>query len=64
MLRPVRSDEILEWRCQSCHTDRAFARLIDTSRPELLATVNRMRSLPGADIPADEVPRIEAALLL
>jgi hypothetical protein len=64
MLRPVRVDEILSQRCERCHTDRRFAALAGMSEPEVLETIQRMRSHPGADIPADEVRQIEAALLL
>jgi len=52
MLRPVRVDEILSQRCERCHTDRRFAALAGMSEPEVLETIQRMRSHPGADIPA------------
>jgi hypothetical protein len=64
MLRPIRVEEILNRRCERCHTDRRFASLADMTQPQVLATIQRMRSHPGADIPADEVREIEAALLL
>ncbi len=62
MLRPIRVGEILEQRCEGCHTDRRFAALNGMSQAEILATVDRMRSHPGADIPAYEVKTIRAAL--
>ena len=64
MLRPVRVNEILEQRCERCHTDRRFAKLAKMTHPEVLATIQRMRSHPGANIPGDEVREIDAALLL
>jgi hypothetical protein len=64
MLKPVRVDEILEERCERCHTTRRFAALADMSSSEVLTTIQRMRTHPGADIPADEVREIEAALLV
>ncbi len=64
MLRPVRINEILEQRCRSCHTDRNFAQVNTMSRPEVRATIERMRTHPGANIPEDEVRKIEAALLV
>jgi hypothetical protein len=64
MLRPIRIEEILEHRCERCHTDRRFAKLADMTRPQVLAVIQRMRSHPGANIPADEVRDIEAALLI
>ena len=64
MLRPIRVGEILEQRCETCHTNRRFAGLAGMSEREVLATIDRMRSHPGADIPADEIQEIESALLL
>ena len=64
MLRPIRIGEILEERCERCHTDRRFVALSGMSQREVLATVERMRSHPGADIPANEIRQIESALLL
>ena len=64
MLRPIRIEEILERRCERCHTDRRFATLAEMTQPQVLETIQRMRSHPGADIPADEVREIEAALLV
>ena len=64
MLRPIRIDDLLDERCERCHTDRRFAKLANMTRPQVLATIQRMRSHPGANIPADEVRQIRAALLL
>ncbi len=64
MLRPIRVAEILERSCEQCHTKRRFAKLAGMSKREVLATIDRMRSHPGADIPGDEIRQIEAALLL
>jgi len=64
MLRPIRVEEILDQRCERCHTNRRFAKLTDMTRPQVLETIQRMRSHPGANIPAEEVQEIEAALLL
>ena len=64
MLRPIRVDEILEQRCEGCHTDRRFAALDGMSEREVLATIGRMMAHPGADIPPSEIRQIESALLL
>jgi hypothetical protein len=64
MLRPIRVDEILEQRCGRCHTDRRFAKLTEMTRPQIFATIQRMRSHRGSNIPAGEVREIEAALLV
>jgi hypothetical protein len=64
MLNPIRVSEILAQRCVRCHTDRRFAKLTGKTRPQILETIQRMREHPGADIPADEVREIEAALLV
>jgi hypothetical protein len=64
MLRPLRVTEILDQRCTSCHTDRRFAATRDMTEREILDTVARMSSHPGADIPPAEFRRIESALLL
>jgi hypothetical protein len=64
MLRPIRIDDILDERCERCHTGRRFASLKDMSSTEVLATIQRMRSHPGANIPGNEVREIEAALLV
>lgn len=64
MIKPIRASEILEKRCEQCHTSRRFARLNDMTPTERLATIQRMRSHPGADIPSSELQQIEAALLV
>jgi hypothetical protein len=65
MLRPIRVTEVLEERCQRCHTDRRFAATWDMDPTEILTTIQRMRSHPGGEaIPVEEVPRIEAALIM
>ena len=64
MLRPIRVDEILARRCEGCHTDRRFAKLKHLSQSQVLKTIQRMRTHPGADIPADEIRQIESALLV
>ena len=64
MLRPIRVNQILEKSCEGCHTDRRFAALIGMTGPQILATVERMRLLPGANIAAHEVEKIESALLV
>jgi NAD-dependent SIR2 family protein deacetylase len=63
MLRPIHIDGILKQRCVRCHTERRFAKLSAMTEPQILETIQRMRSHPGANIPADEVREIEAALL-
>jgi mono/diheme cytochrome c family protein len=63
MLRPLRVQEILDKHCTRCHTERRFASLFD-GRSDIGETVHRMQRHPGAAIPAEEVPRIEAALLV
>lgn len=65
MLRPIRVREILQQRCESCHTERRFAASWDMDPTEVLTTIQRMRSHPGGEkIPGEEVLRIEAALIL
>ena len=65
MLRPIRVTEILEERCESCHTERRFAATWAMDPNEVLTVIERMRSHPGGDaIPGEEVLRIEAALIL
>ncbi len=64
MLQPIRINELLDERCERCHTGRRFANVDGMTRPEILATIRRMRSHPGANIPEDEVREIQAALLV
>jgi hypothetical protein len=64
MLQPIRIDEILDERCERCHTGRRFANVNNMSQPQVLATIRRMQSHPGANIPEDEVKEIQAALLV
>jgi hypothetical protein len=65
MLRPIRVSEILEERCENCHTKRRFAATWGRDPNEVLAIIQRMRSHPGGEaIPGEEVPRINAALIL
>ena len=64
MLRPIRIADLLEQRCEGCHTDRRFAALSGKSEREVLETIARMAAHPGADIPASEFREIESALLL
>jgi hypothetical protein len=64
MLRPIRIDEILDERCERCHTDRRFSKLNDLTPPQVLETIQRMQSHPGANIPPNEVRKIQAALLV
>ena len=64
MLQPIRIDEILDERCERCHTGRRFANVNNMSQSQVLATIRRMQSHPGANIPEDEVKEIQAALLI
>jgi hypothetical protein len=64
MLRPIRVDQILKERCETCHTDRRFAALGEMTQAQVLETIQRMQSHPGSDIPADEIQEIRAALLI
>ncbi len=64
MLQPIRIDEILDERCERCHTGRRFANVNNMSQSQVLATIRRMQSHPGANIPEDEVREIQAALLV
>jgi hypothetical protein len=64
MLQPIRVDEILDERCERCHTGRRFANVNNMSQSQILATIRRMQSHPGANIPEDEVREIQAALLV
>jgi hypothetical protein len=64
MLQPIRIDEILDERCERCHTGRRFANMTNMSQPQILATIRRMQSHPGANIPDDEIREIQAALLV
>jgi hypothetical protein len=63
-LRPLRIQEILDSRCSSCHTDRRFSRALGWERQPILNVVSRMASHPGANIPAEEFGRIQAALTM
>ncbi len=62
MLQPIRIDELLDERCERCHTGRRFANVAGMARPEILATIQRMRSHPGANIPEDEVREIQIVM--
>jgi len=64
MLRPIRVAEILARRCEGCHTDRRFSVLKDMTQSQVLATIERMTTHPGADIPAAAFREIESALLV
>ena len=64
MLRPLRVHEILDENCTTCHTDRRFAKALGMGLSQIDQTVLRMQSHPGAAIPAEDKPRIEAALLV
>jgi hypothetical protein len=64
MLRPIRIDEILDENCERCHTGRRFANVNNMTQSQVLATIRRMQSHPGANIPEDEVREIQAALLV
>ena len=64
MLQPIRVDEILDQRCERCHTGRRFAGVNNMTQSQVLATIRRMQSHPGANIPEDEVREIQAALLV
>ena len=64
MLQPIRINELLDERCERCHTGRRFANVAGMTQPQVLATIRRMRSHPGANIPEDEVREIQAALLV
>ena len=43
MLQPIRINELLDERCERCHTGRRFANLGKMTQPQVLATVRRMR---------------------
>jgi hypothetical protein len=64
MLQPIRIDEILDERCERCHSGRRFANVNNMSQSQVLATIRRMQSHPGANIPEGEVKEIQAALLI
>ena len=64
MLRPIRAVEILEERCEGCHTDRRFTKLAELSPDQVMTTIRRMSQHPGADIPPSEMRKIRAALLV
>jgi hypothetical protein len=64
MLQPIRVDEILDERCERCHTGRRFANMNNMSQSQILATIRSMQSHPGANIPDDEIREIQAALLV
>ena len=64
MLRPIRISELLEERCERCHTDRRFTALGKMSQPEVFRTIQRMQTHPGSNIPPEEVREIQAALLV
>lgn len=60
----LRIQEILDSRCATCHTDRRFSRVLGWERQPILSVVARMASHPGANIPADEFGRIQAAVTM
>jgi hypothetical protein len=64
MLQPIRINELLDDHCERCHTGRRFANVKNMSQSQVLATIRRMQSHPGANIPEDEVREIQAALLV
>ncbi|MBW2415502.1 MAG: hypothetical protein JRG76_13425 [Deltaproteobacteria bacterium] len=64
MLRPLRVREILDRQCTTCHTDRRFAKALAMDMRGIDETVLRMQKHPGAVIPAERLPKIEAALLV
>ena len=63
-LRPLKIQDILDRRCGTCHTDRRFSGALGWERQPILNVVARMASHPGANIPAEDYGRIQAALTM
>jgi hypothetical protein len=64
MLRPLRVREILMQNCVECHSSRRLGATISMEPGQIQSTVERMQTHPGANIPASELGRISAALMV
>ena len=64
MLRPLRVREILMQNCVECHSSRRLGVTISMEPGQIQRTVERMQTHPGANIPASELERISASLMV
>ncbi len=64
MLRPLRVREILMQNCVECHSSRRLGTTISMEPGQIQSTVERMQAHPGANIPASELERISASLMV
>jgi hypothetical protein len=64
MLRPLRVREILMHNCVECHSARRLSSTLSMEPAQIQRTVERMQTHPGADIPARELERISASLMV
>jgi len=63
-LRPLQIRRILTQNCVECHTTRRLGTTISMEPAQILPTIERMRSHPGANIPPGEIERIGASILV
>ena len=63
-LRPLRVRQILMQNCVECHSSRRLGATISMEPAQIQRTVARMQTHPGADIPASELDRISASLMV
>lgn len=63
-LRPLQVRQILTRNCVDCHSARRLGATVSMEPAEILSTVERMQSHPGANIPTGEFERIAASLLV
>ena len=63
-LRPLQVRQILTRNCVECHSARRLGATVSMEPAEILRTVERMQSHPGANIPTGEFERIAASLLV
>ena len=63
-LRPLQVRQILTKNCVECHSARRLGATVSMEPADILRTVERMQSHPGANIPTGEFERIAASLLV
>ena len=63
-LRPLQVRQILTKNCVDCHSTRRLGATVSMEPSDILRTVERMQSHPGANIPSGEFERIAASLLV
>ena len=63
-LRPLQVRQILTKNCVECHSTRRLGATVSMEPADILRTIERMQSHPGANIPPVEFERIAASLLV